>query len=136
MISINFKQYFTSSGGLKRRFGTVGLINVLFTNIILQILILNNYTSTSQATLISQIFNTIFGYCAYSKIVFSSDSIMKKRQIYRYLILMIFVWFLNWIGINLLNTLINSKNFAAILMIPFLALFSFLIQKNFVFKKS
>ena len=129
------QKYINLTQGLKRRFLLIGVINVFLTNLLLQLTLSINFISIYQATLFSQIFNGIFGYCAYSKIVFSSRSLTKKSQILKYLTLMTTLWFLNWVGINILKSFNIIKNLSAIIMIAPLALISFYFQKIFIFKK-
>ena len=121
--------------GQKRRFGVAGIINVLITNAALQALLASNLASVAVATLISQSINTILGYTIYGKLVFSIKGLRKKEPIIRYGVLMIAMWLLNAIGIELGTVLSLSKNAAAILMVPCLAVLSYIGQKYWVFRK-
>ena len=121
--------------GQKRRFGVAGIINVLITNAALQALLASNLTSVAVATLISQSINTILGYAIYGKLVFGAKGLRQKKPVIRYSLLMIAMWLLNTTGIELGSVMSLSKNAAAILMIPFLAVLSYLGQKHWVFRK-
>ena len=119
----------------KIRFLFTGGFNFLFTNIILQLLLYSDSLSVFFCTLISQIFNAILGYCTYGKIVFFSKSLLNTRQIFLYIMLMFFLWSINYFGINQITSLIRSKNVAALLMVLPLAVISYSYQKICIFKK-
>ena len=121
--------------GQKRRFGVAGIINVLITNAALQALLASNLANVAVATLISQSINTILGYAIYGKLVFGTKGLRQKKPVIRYGLLMIGMWLLNAIGIKLGSTLSISKNTAALLMIPCLAVLSYTSQKHWVFRK-
>ena len=121
--------------GQKRRFGVAGIINVLITNAALQALLASNLASVAVATLISQSINTILGYAIYGKLVFGAKGLRGKEPVIRYGVLMIAMWLLNAVGIELGIALSFSKNSAAILMVPYLAVLSYSIQKHWVFRK-
>tara|TARA_Y100000991_G_C21934666_1_gene332414 strand:- start:209 stop:613 length:405 start_codon:yes stop_codon:yes gene_type:complete len=109
-----------------------GFFNTLLTNLILQLLLL--FTPTIFATLMSQIFNFNFGYYFYGKKVFGIKS-LKNIYFLKYILLNVIIWNLNWIVINNINSYNISKNIASLILIPFLALISFVFQKRFVFSK-
>ncbi len=119
-------------GGRKRRFGLSGVLNVLGTNVILQFLIAIN-AGIGLATLVSQAFNGIFGYFLYGSFVFQSDSPRGMMTPLRYSVMLALLWACNWAGILVLITTGLSKSLSAIVMIPFLALLSYLMQKTWVF---
>ena len=121
--------------GQKRRFGVAGIINVLITNAALQALLASNLANVAVATLISQSINTILGYTIYGKLVFGAKSLRQREPVIRYSLLMIAIWLLNTTGIELGSVLSLSKNAAAILMIPLLAVLSYVGQKHWVFSK-
>ena len=121
--------------GQKRRFGIAGIINVLITNAALQALLASNLANVAVATLISQSINTILGYAIYGKLVFGAKGLRQKKPVIRYSLLMIGMWLLNTTGIELGSVMSLSKNAAAIFMIPFLAVLSYLGQKHWVFRK-
>ena len=107
-----------------------GIFNTLLTNLLLQILLLFNPIKLS--TLISQFFNLNLGFYLYSKKVFEVKT-FKKSYYIKYLLISFFLWNINWIFITVLNSFNISKNLAALIVIPFLALISFMYQKNIVF---
>ena len=109
-----------------------GLINVLSTNLILQISLL--FIPIIFATLISQIFNLNFGFYLYGLKVFKVKFLSKKIYI-KYLFFHLLLWILNWFLINVIYSYNVSKNLAALFVLPFLALISFVYQKNIVFIK-
>ena len=123
------------SKGQKRRFGVAGIINVLITNAALQALLASNLASVAVATLISQSINTILGYAIYGKLVFEAKRLRQREPVIRYGLLMIAIWILNATGIELGSVLSLNKNAAAILMIPCLAVLSYIAQKYWVFRK-
>ena len=114
----------------KKRFLIFGILNTLITNIILQILLL--HTKISLATLLTQIISMFIGFFLYGKFVFRNNS-LSIFKLCKYFYSTLFLWILNWSGINLLSKIGLGKNIAALLLIPFLAFFSYLIQKKKVF---
>ena len=107
-----------------------GILNTFFTNIILQIILF--FFPIILSTFISQIFNVNFGYFLYGKKVFQVKYLRKKHYL-KYLISNFIIWNINWILISTLNSYNISKNLAALIVIPFLALISFMCQKHFIF---
>tara|TARA_Y100000589_G_scaffold208783_1_gene196913 strand:- start:293 stop:679 length:387 start_codon:yes stop_codon:yes gene_type:complete len=116
----------------KKLFIFYGLINTIFTNLLLQILLI--FLSTVFSTFISQIFNLNFGYYLYTKKVFKVR-VIKKKQYLKYLIMHFLIWNINWFCIDIINKIGFSKNLAALLMLPFLAVISYLCQNYIIFKK-
>ena len=110
-------------------------MNVLVTNAALQALLASNLASVAVATLISQSINTILGYTIYGKRVFGVTGLRKKEPIIRYGVLMIAMWLLNATGIELGAAVSLSKNAAAIVMVPCLAVLSYSAHKYWVFRK-
>jgi len=117
----------------KQKFIFYGFINVLITNCFLQFFLL--FLSTSLATFLSQQINIFFGLNIYGKKVFKVDRI-KKRYFLSYLGMAYILWILNWLLINKTSSIfLLSKNLSAIIILPFLAALSYLLQKNIVFRK-
>ena len=114
----------------KKLFIFFGVLNVFFTNIILQITL--TFFSIVVATFLSQLFNLNFGYYIYGKKVFKVNK-LKKSYFINYLILNIFLWNINWCIISFLTIFNISKNISALALVPFLALLSYLYQKYVVF---
>ena len=63
--------------GQKRIFLFCGLINILITNLFLQLLLSSSFISTSIATFSSQIINTVCGYYIYGAVVFKINLFAK-----------------------------------------------------------
>ena len=120
--------------GQKRRFGAAGIINVLLTNLVLQLLLASSIVSVTAATLISQLINTCLGYAIYGKMVFKAQGLRHHRPLLRYLVLMTAMWLLNTVGIEFVDTIGLNKNLAAAGLIPCLAVLSFFAQKYWVFR--
>ena len=125
-----------NSTGRKWRFGAAGLINVIATNILLQILLASHLTSISTATIISQTFNGITGYVLYGKWVFKSSNLLTWQNQATYALLMTCNWILNTLGIQILSSdgIGLSRNWAAAAMITPLAILSYGIQKLIIFR--
>ena len=109
-----------------------GFINVLISNLLLQIFLL--ILPTFFATLISQIFNLNFGFYLYGLKVFKVKFLGKKKY-FKYVCFHFMLWILNWFLISFICSYNISKNLAALFVVPFLALMSFVFQKNIVFIK-
>ena len=121
------------NNGKKRLFLVLGIFNMLVTNIILQILLF--MVPTSVATFISQIFNFLIGYYLYGKKVFKVKK-LDKFFLKKYLFLALILWILNFGFIESFFYFGVNKNLTALLLIPFLALFSYNCQNKIVFKKN
>ena len=118
----------------KRKFLFAGILNVLITNIFLQFFLLTNLFNVTLSTFLSQLINMAIGYAIYGKFIFQVNSVKNIKFIKKYFILMIFIWLFNAFGINFGSIFSISKSTSAILMMPFLAILSFLAQKLWVFK--
>ena len=116
----------------KELFVFYGLLNTILTNIVLQISLF--FLSTIVSTFLSQVFNLNFGYYLYSKKVFKVQ-IIKRNQFINYSIMNFLIWNINWFSIDKITALGISKNIAALLIIPLLALVSYLCQNYIIFKK-
>ena len=117
-------------GNKKFLFIFFGVLNTFLTNILLQITLF--FFPIIFSTLISQIFNLNFGYYLYGKKVFKVKN-LRKKQYLKYVSSNFIIWNINWIVISTLNSYNISKNLAALIVIPFLALVSFMYQKYFIF---
>ena len=116
-----------------RKFLFLGLINIFFTNLILQISLL--FLPIWLCTFLSQSINLLIGFYLYGKFVFKKNT-KSLQRFFKYLIIAIFSWILNTSLIYILSILIGySENFAAIIVMPILVIYSFLTQKYFVFTK-
>ena len=124
------RKFILSFSNRKIIFFILGLINVLLSNIILQILLLFN--SILFSTFFSQLFNFLFGFYFYGKNVFSVR-VLNRYHFLKYLFLNIVLWNSNWLIINHFSSLGYSKNLIALLIIPLLALISYSIQRYIIF---
>ena len=100
----------------KYKFIFFGSINIFVSNIILQTLLL--YISTVKATFISQMFNYLFGYYFYGKRVFKVRE-LRKGIFLKYMILVIFLWNINWFLIEYFHSFGISKILYLLLLFPF-----------------
>lgn len=116
----------------KKGFLIIGVLNVLLGNLVLQLLLLN--FSIIFATFLGQVISTIFGYFMYGKYVFISKR-SSLRSLILFILLSIFLWTSNWLGIKFYINISISKQVGAILMIPPLACISYLFQKFYIYKK-
>ena len=94
----------------KKLFIFYGLLNVFFTNLILQIGLF--FFPILLATFLSQIFNLNFGYYTYGKKVFMVNK-LKKRHFVNYILLNFILWNMNWLLISFLNLYYVSRNISA-----------------------
>jgi len=118
----------------KFRFLIYGTINTLATNIILQFFLL--ISSVPIATFISQVSNLLIGFFLYGKRVFKIK-VLSKNKLLSYIILAIFSWQINAFLILFLSSKIElSNNLSAILILPILAVWSYLMQKIFIFNEN
>ena len=127
---LNFNIIFLKSK-VQYRFIAIGIITTFLTNILLQIFI--TLLPLWIATFFSQLFNLVFGFYAYSYLVFK----VKKTyfwQFKKFTFLALLTWQLNHFFIDLIFNYLNVNiRIAALLTIPILALFSFFFQKKFIY---
>ena len=131
-----YKKKFQSRNKEKRKFLIAGIMNVSISNLFLQLFLLSNAFNISSATFLSQLINMTFGYIIYSKFIFQINKIKNSIFILKYATLMTSLWILNTLGIKLGILFGFSENLSALIIIPVLAMISYLIQKLWVFKKS
>ena len=117
--------------GRKRRFLGYGALNVLFTNLVLQGLLV--VVNTGLATLLSQLVNVALGFVLYGKRVFRVER-LQKRAALRYVLLALLMWWVNWLAIATLVSAGLQRNLAALILVPFLAVVSYSLQKLVVFR--
>jgi hypothetical protein len=130
LSSVSHAALIFSSGGRKRRFLLYGTLNVLITNTFLQGMLI--VFPTGAATMFSQLINMSLGYYLYGKGVFQVSRFTRRSAV-GYILMALFLWWLNWFGIVFLAATGISKNLAALLLIPVLPLISYGIQKLFIF---
>ena len=133
-IKFFIKSKFVSKNKEKRKFLLAGILNVFLTNLSLQIFLFLNLFNISISTFLSQLINMTFGYVIYSKFIFKVKNFENKNFIKKYILLMAFLWISNFLGIKIGGLFGINTNQSALLMIPCLAVLSFLIQKLWVFK--
>ena len=118
----------------KFRFLIYGTINTLATNIILQFFLL--ISSVPIATFISQVSNLLIGFFLYGKRVFKIK-VLSKNKLLLYIFLAIISWQINAFLILFLSSKLElSNNLSAILILPILAVWSYLMQKIFIFNEN
>ena len=116
-----------------KNFLLYGILNFLITNIILQILLL--FLDVWTSAILSQIINSLVGYQLYSRYVFKINT-YKNYLFIKYILFAFITYILNAKLIILISkNFLISKNLSALILVPFLASFSFFSQKFFVFKK-
>ncbi len=84
----------------------------------------------SISTFISQILHAYLGYLANKYGVFK-----RKGKPIAYIFLVLASWLIQWLLIKIITSLGVSSPLAVLIAIPFLATFSFISQKYFVFRK-
>lgn len=133
-MSILNRFFFNSKFQTQKRFIFFGLLNFFSTQIILAFLLL--FFPIYISTLICQIANISIGYYLYSKFVFSVKNKSSIKIIILFISYAILVWLVNWFLIYFIYLYFDiNKNISAIIILPFLVLISYLVQKNIIFKK-
>ena len=84
----------------------------------------------SISTFISQILHAYLGYLANKHGVFK-----RKGKPIAYILLVLASWLIQWTLIKSITSLGLSSSWAVLIAIPFLATFSFINQKYFIFRK-
>ena len=84
----------------------------------------------SISTFISQILHAYLGYLANKYGVFK-----RKGKPIAYILLVLASWLIQWILIKSITILGLSSSLAVLIVIPFLAIFSFINQKYLIFRK-
>lgn len=134
-IIFSFNKTFKNKNKEKRKFLIAGLLNVFITNFFLQSFLFFNLFNISISAFLSQLINMVFGYSVYGKFIFKVKNVRNISFIKKYFALMIFIWLVNTLGIELGTMVDISKNLSAFLMMPILAITSYLLQKFWVFRQ-
>ena len=121
--------------GRKRRFLIAGALNVLFSNCILQVLLYSQLLNAAVSTFAYQAINGASGYIIYGKFVFKSSNLKNFSLPFRFLILNLLLWGLNWMGLRLAESFALNLNIVALCLIVPLASCSYVLQKLFVFNR-
>jgi len=136
LININkfLKPILINKNREKRKFLLAGILNVLLTNLCLQIFLFLNLFTIFTSTFLSQLINMAIGYAIYSKFIFKVKNFKNLKFIKKYFLLMLILWILNWYGIKAGIFFGISSNLSAFILIPLLAPVSYVGQKVWVFK--
>lgn len=118
----------------KIRFLLIGTFNLIISNIIFQILLYKDIFPVIFSSLIYVAFYAIFGFILYGKLLFKKKIIFKLSLITKYLILLIFSWFILNLAIYIGLKVNISANIVSLIVIPLVAINSYLVQKVWVFK--
>lgn len=119
---------------MKRKFILFGFLNVLISNLFLQILLFLNLMPIRFSTLLSILFNTILGYFVYGNLVWKVSKILKLKYFLKYTISLFIAWSVLNLGIYFgLNFNLNP-NLSSLIMIPFLSAYSYIMQKFWIFR--
>ena len=119
---------------MKRQFIFFGFLNVLLSNLFLQILLLLNLMPIRLSTLLSILFNTILGYFLYSNFVWKVSKILELKYFLKYSLSLFISWSVLNLGIYFGLYLNLNPNLSSFIMIPFLAAYSYFIQKFWIFR--
>ena len=120
--------------GRKRRFLIAGILNVFFSNCILQILLYFQFFDAAVSTFVYQAINGLLGYTIYGKFVFKYPNLRDARLPAQFLILNLLLWSMNWYGLRVAEFFSINQNLTALTLIVPLALCSYVLQKTFIFK--
>ena len=115
-----------------------GFVNFLATNLLLVVL-LSIGSPTFLSTGLAVLFNYLFGYFVNRNLVFSRRDWLQKNNKYymlKYGFVALGSWLIYIICIPLICELLDTmKSIAAIILIPFLTIYSYLMQSRLVFNK-
>jgi putative flippase GtrA len=123
----NLYEYFNNN--ILRRFIIIGVINTLFGFLLFSISILYGAT-TWFALIISTSFGTIFNFITTGKYVFMK---LNVSQFPSFFICYIIIYFINYLLIEILFQWIGSKIFSQFILIPPIAIFSYILMNRVVF---
>tara|TARA_Y100000739_G_C20252765_1_gene304104 strand:- start:72 stop:488 length:417 start_codon:yes stop_codon:yes gene_type:complete len=124
-----YKIYFL--GNQKINFILNALIVWTSSQVVLHICLL--FFSIPISVFISICFYIPLGYFFYGKNVFGINKFSRKSA-KRYILLTFLTLVLNTMGTSLIHSFGINKNISALIITPFLAVFSYTFQKYFVFK--
>ena len=119
--------------GRKRRFGTAGVLNILASNICLQILLTQGIAPTWACTLTAQVISFTLGYLIYGKWVFRTLHVRNRELFGKWLIMQCILWSLNWGAIATGAKMGLNRNMTGLIALPPLAALSYTMQRNWVF---
>jgi len=113
------------------RFLLVGLLNTVFGYSVYAILIWAGF-SYPLAILFGTILGALFNYKTIGALVFRSKN---NKLLYRFLMVYAVIYLVNIISIKFLKILIPNDYISQALLLPFIALLSYSLNRKFVFKK-
>ena len=117
----------------KIKFLLFGSLNLIIAQIILGIFLF--FGPIFLATFISTVVQIFLNYISYSKYVFKSKKKLSKKNLFNYYLYAIIIWFLYSYLIYFLNLISDvNKNVIAILLLPIIIPFTYLFQKNILFR--
>ena len=105
-----------------------GIFNTLTSSLVLILLL--EITTIGAATLLSDIYYSFSAYLINSKNIFK-----KKGYLSRYILFVTLSWLLEWFLLKSLIQMNLGKIVSVLILVPFFALGSYLIQKYIIFKK-
>tara|TARA_B100000941_G_C28031181_1_gene315014 strand:- start:57 stop:482 length:426 start_codon:yes stop_codon:yes gene_type:complete len=132
IVNKYFKKYLV----VNTKFILLAIFNFLSTNIILFALLSIEFLSTYLSTFIAILYNAIFGYFSYGKFAFNVKNIRNKKYLLKYIILLCCSWVIINSLIYIFSLFNITKNLAMIYIIIPISIFSYLIQKYFIFKSN
>lgn len=118
----------------KIKFLFLGSLNFLISNSVFQILLFVDLLPVIISTLIFVIFYAVFGFVLYGKFLFNKKQIFKSSFLLRYSILLIISWLILNSTIYFGLKINFSASISSLIIMPFLTLNSYLVQKFWVFK--
>ncbi len=127
---MSFKSFLSKQ---KIRFLKNALIVWTSTQTLLHVCLL--FFPISWSVFLSNCFYVPLGYFFYGRNVFSVYK-FKNSYFQKFIILSIINWFLNTIGTSFVHSFGFNKNLSALIVMPFLASFSYFSQKYVVFKST
>lgn len=121
--------------GQKRRFFIAGLLNVILSNFILQVLLYLQLLNAAASTFVYQAIVGFAGYIIYGKFVFNSSGLASIRLSAKFLILNLLLWAMNWLGLEIAGIFSINQNFVALLLIVPLSCCSYVLQNGMFLNK-
>ena len=106
-----------------------GVFNTVTSGLVLILLL--EITTVGASTLISDIYYSLSAYIINSKNIFK-----EKGYLSRYILFVTLSWLLEWFLLKSMIEMNIDKIVAVVLLMPFFALGSYLIQKYIIFKKN
>ena len=131
---MKFKFNNVLSENKKIKFLFLGSLNFLISNSVFQILLFVDLLPVIISSLIFVIFYAVFGFVLYGKFLFNKKQIFKSYFLLRYFILLIISWLILNSTIYFGLKINFSASISSLIIMPFITLNSYLVQKFWVFK--